>query len=54
MWPEALTVDAALRIAAICEALGMQMDGIGILTPILAALGRQLPWLEEPVKGSSI
>ncbi len=53
VWPEALTVDAALRIAAICDALGMQMDGIGILTPILAALGRQLPWLEEPVKGSS-
>jgi hypothetical protein len=46
--PLALTLHAALRVCAIADARGEQVEGLGPLTPLLAPLGRNLSWLKQP------
>lgn len=46
--PFALTLQAALRVCAIAEARGEQVPGLGVITNLLAPLGRKFGWIEEP------
>lgn len=43
-----LTVEAACRVAAIAEKIGKPIPGAELLSPLLAALGRELDWEVEP------
>lgn len=49
VWPAALILEAAARVAALADALhvpsGEPVEGL------LAAIGRELPWVTEPAKG---
>lgn len=47
-WPAALTAQAALRVAAISDKMGKQVPGLGPLTGVLAAFGRDLEWINKP------
>jgi hypothetical protein len=49
MYPAFLTLQAALRVAAIADAQGIEVPGMGVLTPVFAALGRDLlDWSDKP------
>jgi hypothetical protein len=48
LFPAAITAQAALRVAAIAEAL--DMDPFHPFTGLMADLGNALPWLTKPVK----
>jgi len=47
-WPAKLTVEAAMRVAAIAERLGKPVPGAELVAPVLAELGRALPWEMKP------
>lgn len=47
-WPATLTAQAALRVAAIADKMGKQVPGLGPLTGVLAAFGRDLDWITKP------
>jgi hypothetical protein len=47
-WPATLTAQAALRVAAIADKMGKQVPGLGPLTGVLAAFGRDLDWIQKP------
>ncbi len=46
--PLVLRLQAALRVCAIADARGEQVPGLGVLTGLLAPLGRALPWVKVP------
>lgn len=47
--PRAMVLEAALRVCAIADARGEEVDGLGFLTPLLAGIAREkYDWVKKP------
>ena len=51
VFPPMLVLQAAMRVAAIMDAQGKEVPGLGVLTPVVAAAAREkYQWTKEPQK----